>query len=102
MEDNRYLFIILGMCLVSYLPRVVPALFISKVKLNPWLERFLILIPYTAMTALVFPGIFYSVPGYMNAASVGTVVAIVSSVLKAPLSVTVILSVCAVLAFLAL
>lgn len=102
MADNRYLLIILGMSIVSYLPRVVPAVFISKVKLNPWLERFLNMIPFTAMTALVFPGIFYSIPGNLSATWIGTVVAIVSSLLKAPLSITVLLSVCAVLAYMAM
>ena len=48
METQPYLLIILGMCVVSFLPRVIPALFISKVKFSPFLKRFLDLIPYTA------------------------------------------------------
>ena len=48
MEAQPYLLIILGMCAVSYLPRVVPALFISRIKFSPYFKRFLDLIPYTA------------------------------------------------------
>ncbi len=97
MEAQPYLLIILGMCAVSYLPRVVPALFISRIKFSPYFKRFLDLIPYTAMTALVFPGIFYSVPGHMDVTYWGTAAAIVAAVLRLPLAVTVVISVGVVL-----
>ena len=97
MQDYRFLIIIFAMAIVSYMPRVVPALFISKVKMNPFVKRFLDMIPYTAMTALVFPGIFYSVPNNSLAAIVGTICAIVFSFIRVPLSLVVVLSVIAVL-----
>lgn len=97
MEERNYLLIVLGMSLMSYLPRVVPALFISKIKLGPYMTRFLDLIPYCALTALVFPGIFYSVPGHMQAAAGGTAAALFSAIFRLPLAMTVVISVCTVL-----
>lgn len=89
--------LILSVSLVNYVLRMVPAVFISKIRFGAYLQCLLDLIPYTAMTALVFPGIFYCVEGHMAAAFVGTVTAVLCAVLKAPLSVTVIAAVIAVL-----
>ena len=49
--------LVLGMTLVTYIPRALPALLLDKMKLSPWVERFLNLIPYTAMAALIVPGV---------------------------------------------
>lgn len=51
-------FLIIGMTAVTYIPRVLPAVFAGKFKFSPKFEKFLRLIPYTAMSALIFPGIF--------------------------------------------
>ena len=48
---------ILGMCLVTYIPRMLPAVLLDKLKFSPKLEKMLKLIPYTAMSALIFPGV---------------------------------------------
>ena len=45
----------LGMCLVTYIPRALPALFGGRLRLQPWAQRFLNLIPCAALTALIFP-----------------------------------------------
>ena len=50
--------IILGCAIVTFIPRLIPALFINKLNFPPKVEKFLKLIPYTAMSALIFPGIF--------------------------------------------
>ncbi len=49
--------LILGMSVVTYIPRALPAVIIDRLKFNPKVENFLRLIPYTAMAALIFPGI---------------------------------------------
>lgn len=51
------LLLLLGMSLVTYIPRMLPAAFIEKFKPLGGVEKFLKLIPYTAMAALIFPGI---------------------------------------------
>ena len=50
--------LILGMALVTYIPRALPAVLIEKMKFSKRVEKFLQLIPYTAMSALGFPGGF--------------------------------------------
>ena len=48
---------ILGMALVTILPRALPAVLIKKMNFGPKTEKFLRLVPYTAMTAMIFPGL---------------------------------------------
>ena len=55
---TEILFLIIGMALVTYIPRALPAVLIGKLKFSPKFEKFLKLIPYTAMAALIFPGVF--------------------------------------------
>ena len=49
--------LILGMAAVTYIPRALPAVVIDRLKFSLKVEKFLRLIPYTAMAALIFPGI---------------------------------------------
>ncbi len=56
--NYEIMIMIIGMTAVTYIPRVLPAVFISKFKFSPKFEKFLRLIPYTAMSALIFPGVF--------------------------------------------
>ena len=49
--------IVIGMTLVTYIPRALPAVFLDRIKPGPKVERFLNLIPYTAMAALILPGV---------------------------------------------
>jgi branched-subunit amino acid transport protein len=53
----KFVLLVLGMMLVTYLPRAIPAALIGKLRFSEKTEQLLSLIPYTAMTALVFPGI---------------------------------------------
>ncbi len=54
--SREIVFLILGMSLVTYLPRALPAA-AGRLRLHAKAEKFLRLIPYTAMAALLFPGI---------------------------------------------
>ena len=56
--NKTVLLLIIGMAVVTYIPRAIPAVFIDKMKFGRKTERFLQLIPYTAMAALIFPGVF--------------------------------------------
>ncbi len=51
------LWIILGMAIVTYLPRLLPAVMVGRIKLPPWMERWLKCVPYAALAALIIPGI---------------------------------------------
>ena len=57
MSSTEILITILGMSLVTYIPRMLPTIFIGRLHFNEKVEKFLKLIPYTAMSALIFPGI---------------------------------------------
>ncbi|NQS90824.1 MAG: AzlD domain-containing protein [Chloroflexi bacterium] len=51
------LLIILGMALVTYLPRLLPALFLDRFQFPGWFQKWLKSIPYAALGALIFPGV---------------------------------------------
>jgi len=51
------LIVILGMAVVTYLPRVLPALFLDRFKFPAWFQKWLQSIPYAALGALIFPGV---------------------------------------------
>jgi branched-subunit amino acid transport protein len=70
------LLIILGMTAVTYIPRALPAVILDKLKFSVKVEKFLKLIPYTAMTALIFPGIFTVDTAHPAIGIVGGLVAI--------------------------
>lgn len=57
MDGHKVFLLILGMALVTYLPRAIPAVLVERMRFGPKAEKFLKLIPYTAMAALIFPGI---------------------------------------------
>ncbi len=92
--------LILGMAIVTFLPRVVPAFVVDKIRLNRYVERYLRLIPYTAMTALIFPGVLSVDPLRWYVGVVGAAVAILLSLIpKMPSGVVVIASVLSILIF---
>jgi branched-subunit amino acid transport protein len=53
----KIILIILGMALVTYLPRLLPALFMDRFQFPAWFKKWLKSIPYAALGALIFPGI---------------------------------------------
>lgn len=46
------------MAIVTYIPRAIPAVLVDKMKFGVKTEKYLKLIPYTAMSALIFPAVF--------------------------------------------
>lgn len=57
---NNYIPLILGMTLVTYLPRFLPLMIINNDKINPKLRLFLQYIPYTSLSILIIRGIITS------------------------------------------
>lgn len=60
---SRSMWIILGMALVTYIPRVIPFVTISERKLPRKLKLFLEFVPFTALGALIIPGVFTAIDG---------------------------------------
>jgi len=59
---SRTLMLIVCMALVTYIPRVIPFLVISNKNMPKKLKQFLQYVPYTALGALILPGVFYAIP----------------------------------------
>ncbi|MBP1545517.1 MAG: AzlD domain-containing protein [Oscillospiraceae bacterium] len=71
---------------VTYLIRMLPlTLFRSKIK-SRFLRSFLHYIPYTVLSAMTFPAIFYSTGNTITAA-IGTIAALITAFFGLPLIV---------------
>ncbi|MCD6426132.1 MAG: AzlD domain-containing protein [Anaerolineales bacterium] len=53
----KVLLVIVGMALVTYIPRLLPALFLDRFQFPAWFRKWLQSIPYAALGALIFPGV---------------------------------------------
>lgn len=91
--------LILGMALVTYIPRMMPAVLIDKMKFGYRIEKFLSLIPYTAMAALIFPGVLSVDPNRISIGIIGAITAGLLSWRKAPLTFVVMGAVVVVMLF---
>ena len=76
--------LIFFLCLSTYIPRVLPALFMDKIQVSGRSSTFLQLIPYTAMASLIFPSILY-VDENVWIGIVAGVVAVIASLKKLPI-----------------
>jgi len=56
--EQKILLIIIGMSLVTYLPRALPLVVLSKFELPPLFRRWLQFIPVAVLSALLAPAIF--------------------------------------------
>lgn len=93
--NTNILILILGMAVVTYIPRAIPAVLIDKMKFSPKMEKFLRLIPYTAMAALIFPGVFSADTARPEIGIVGGLVAGVLAWRKLPVMVCVLAAIAA-------
>ena len=85
--------VILGCAIVTFIPRLIPALFIDKLNFSPKFEKFLNLIPYTALAALICPGVLTVDNQLWYIGLIGAIVAAGLAWKKVPLGAIVILTV---------
>lgn len=83
------LILILLMTLVTYIPRAIPFALKEKIHISAGVERFLNLIPYTAMAALIYPGILSADSSHPMIGICGGLAAVIASLLKAPVIISV-------------
>lgn len=57
MDQSLVFLTIIGMGLVTYLPRLLPMLLLSGRNLAPWISRWLAFVPATVLSALLAPGL---------------------------------------------
>ena len=55
MSDTEYIILIIGMGLVTYLPRLIPLVTLTRRKLPQWIVEWLDLIPVAILAALLLP-----------------------------------------------
>lgn len=75
-------YLIAGMAVVTYLPRLLPALFLDHFRFPTWFEKWLKSIPYAALGALIFPGILLVKQDQPLLGLAGGVVALVLALLN--------------------
>lgn len=74
--NNNMLLIIAGMTAATYIPRLLPFTLLKNRTASKYLDRFLKLIPYTALGALILPGILTATPQMPLAGLIGGAVAL--------------------------
>lgn len=96
MSSTKILVLFLGMLLVTYIPRLLPAVLVGKLRFGKKAEKFLKLIPYTAMSALIFPGVFTVDTDTPVVGIVGLLTAAILAWKKCPVMVCVLSAIAAV------
>ena len=76
----KYIIIVIFMAVVTYMPRLIPLVFLNNKELPYLWRRFLKFVPFAALSALIFPDILYST-GDVRSALIGSVVSILLSLL---------------------
>ncbi|NLC77859.1 MAG: AzlD domain-containing protein [Clostridia bacterium] len=56
--DGQIALLVIGMAVVSYLPRALPLLLLNRVEFPPWLVKWLSFIPAAVLAALLAPDLF--------------------------------------------
>lgn len=79
--DNLIL-IICGMAAVTYVPRLLPFLFLSNKQIPSRVDSFLKCIPVAAIGALIIPGVFESTPDMPLAGIAGICFALIIGLWK--------------------
>lgn len=90
--DKSVVLMIVGMAIVTYLPRMLPLVALNGKKMPPFLQAVLGNVPFAALGALIIPGIF-SVNENIWYGIVGAAVAFVVAYLGANVIVVVMSSI---------
>lgn len=87
---SKIMWIILGMTLVTYIPRLLPFILLEGQPLPKKMTQFLEYIPYAALGALILPGALSAIPEAPLASGVGLAFAILYSFTRGGMIVSVI------------
>jgi branched-subunit amino acid transport protein len=72
------IWMVIGMAVVTAVPRFLPAFIVDFIKFPRWVDRWLNAIPYAALGALIFPGIMSVKP---DAPQIGVIAGLVAVLL---------------------
>ena len=81
MDNTKFLIYLVVMAGVTYLVRMVPLVLVNKPIKNKYVLSFLYYVPYTVLSVMTVPAIFYATDSYVSAI-VGFVVAVIAGLLK--------------------
>ena len=95
----KIILLIIGMALVTYLPRVLPAIFQDRFQFPDWFQKWLKSIPYAALGALIFPGVLLVDKDQPLVGLLGGLTALALSLLNLHVTLVMAGSICAVLLF---
>lgn len=84
-----YWWMLLGMAIVTYIPRVFPLTFLEGRKLPPVISGVLSNIPFAVLGALIFPAILYVQQGNLLFGIIGAVVAFTLAIIYSNVMVVV-------------
>ncbi|MFJ8064119.1 AzlD domain-containing protein [Psychrobacillus sp. NPDC096426] len=76
-----YWWTLLGMAVVTYIPRAIPLTFLEGKELPPVVSGILRNIPFAVLGALIFPAILYVQEGNLLFGFIGTIVAFTLAIL---------------------
>lgn len=85
MDVRTYFWYLLLIAGSTYLLRVIPFALVRKKIENPFIQSFLHYIPYTVLTAMTVPAVFYATDSVLSAAA-GVVVAVLLALRKKDLT----------------
>lgn len=71
--------IIIGMAIVTMVPRFVPAFIVNHMIFKDWINNWLQSIPYAALGALIFPGVLLVKEDEPHIGVIGALIAIILS-----------------------
>ncbi|WP_343051117.1 AzlD domain-containing protein [Paraliobacillus salinarum] len=95
-------FIIIGMSLVTMIPRFLPIFIIDRIPFPKWVNQWLDIIPYAALGALIFPGVLSVIPDKPWIGLTGAVIAVILAIVRANVIIVVLGSTLTVFLFLML
>ncbi len=81
MDNTKFFIYLLVMAGVTYLVRMVPLVLVNKPIKNKFILSFLYYVPYTVLSVMTVPAVFYATDSYISAI-VGFVVAVVAALFK--------------------
>lgn len=92
-------FLIFCLFLVTFIPRVLPSVLMDKLNYSRKFEKFLKLLTYTSLAALICPGVLNVDPNYWFVGLFGAIVAAILAWKKVNMGLIVIITVIALVCF---
>ena len=90
---SKIMLLILGMMLVTYIPRVLPFYIFKKLNFSDQIKKSMSYIPYAALGAMIIPDGFTAIKGHPTISLLSLCVAVIISSIKENLFISVITSV---------